>query len=566
MKTEKHTLIPVLIFLGALALFTAGLAGGEPLQIDTRFGLFVREMWQNGVGPYPQLYGLYYPDYPAGPTLLSYLAALATGAIDRFSLALPTAAAAAVLLTVTWLIGAGEQSRFPRRGFAAVLLALCSIEFLHIARISSLDLYPAAAAAVSFLLVLRSAGDGRWGRCGFLALCFLAGYLARGPLGVVIPATAALAACAALGKFRPVPAIGAMAAAVLGVLWYLWIGLAERLGGEELVQLVESMQAGSRFESDRWPLYYFFDAAGSYAIAYPLGLLAALLYLWKSRRNLFRTPESGGERLVRALAFWMLAVLCGMSIPGTKHLRYVVSAIPPAALLAAMLLENPGAFRVPERLRDGFFRLAELLPLLLLAAFPIAVIIFALPPVSRALGGEVRLLPQLCWVLPGAALAVYANRSFRAPGRAAADRRLVNLAGAAFTFFVIQAALLEPVETATNSSIRFVAAAEALRPDGTEVYFYGLGPDGDENKYMFHVAPERYFFPRYLTDRKPKKRNPYTSRRSKLVSEAAAFPAGALIAARLDRWNRLQPELREQYETIASGRVGRRDAVLLRKR
>ncbi|MFA6715499.1 MAG: hypothetical protein WCS27_08985, partial [Victivallaceae bacterium] len=110
--------IAFFIFLASTGLFLAGLQNTEFVKINCRFGLFIHEMAENPLGPFPLLYGEPYCDYLSIHTYLMYLASL-LGGVTMLTATLPSALAAGGVMSLTYLIGARKSNKF---GLLAVLL------------------------------------------------------------------------------------------------------------------------------------------------------------------------------------------------------------------------------------------------------------------------------------------------------------------------------------------------------------------------------------------------------------------------------------------------------------
>ncbi len=562
-----------IVFCGALLLFTFNLASNEILMIDTRFALFTDEMLKNGIGPFPQLYGQYYPDYTSVPIILMAAFSLLLGETSQLSIAFPSAIAAAAMLAVT--CRTGTEFRSLHFGILAVLLSLLSVEFLNICRIASIDLFPALAAAISFFLTWRALDQEKKMPWAGILLCMFAGYLARGPVGVMIPLAAAAAPCIAQRRFKLFARLLAAALLLCGLPAILWLVWAYQAAGREFVDSVIKMQFASRFGSGKPLWYYFTNAAGSYAVVYPVGLLTAAVYLWHYRKQLRRPPVSRHETMVLSLILWMLFILLGMSLPGTKHLRYVVGVIPPAALLMALLLENPDRIPLFDRIGKLFFLLAKIIPAAVLAGFAALQILRI-----DAVAGVLRMNIPFDYSFPAVAapvpvLVLLLNRiKFTPP-----VRRLFLTGGAALSVLALHTGILEGMNQARQSSAAFVAAVEKFRPAETPLWFACLGPDGDENKYLWNVPAKQRFIPRYLC-KEPlldEKEEPLLDENSQMIFELKyRNPAGEelpppqsgdLVLVRLDKWIVEYDEaFRAAYEPLLTGRLAHRNAALLRKK
>ncbi len=544
MKNTK--VVQWLVFAGALLVCTIGLARQEILMIDTRFALFVHEMSENGIYPFPQLYGKFYPDYTSIPVILMYWSSLIFGKINWLTIVLPSAIAMAFIVMFVYKIGCRMYSHY--HGLIAALLMFSSWEILNIGRIVSLDAYPALAAIVGFYLLYTADEDKKYLRLWWLPVLMILGFLARGPIGVIVPTAVFVAYCLIAGRFLRLFILGASGAVILAGLLALWAWFSYRCGGDAFYKEFWYMQIGNRLSNVKPPWYYFADALGSYAITYPLGMAVLGTYIYCFRKKMFLLRQEPKIQKIQLLAVWMLIILVGMSVPGTKHLRYVTGAIPAAALLAALLFSNPDRLKFLTWLRRWAIRLFCAVPFFALIGLWIGAWILRMPEVIEKLDGVEISLPLMVpsMVLGVFCLAVICLRK----GIKRRDRNLMIVVIMVFTVVLARIMMVEPIAQFTMTSDKFVDEVETLRPDGQPLYFIFLGPDGDENKYMLHVERKRIFVPKYLNEGQP---------------DLKSLPAGTLIVSREDRWlKRVGEDDRNRAEVLAKGRIGRRDCVLLR--
>ena len=543
----KNTrVIQWLVFAGALLVCVAGLAKLEILMIDTRFALFVQEMSENGIFPFPQLYGKFYPDYTSIPVILMYWSSLLFGAVNWLSIVLPSAVCMAFIVMFTYKVGCRMYSSY--HGLTAAVLMFGAWEILNIGRIVSLDAYPALAAIIGFYLMYTADGEKRFRRLWWLPVLMVVGFLARGPIGVVVPTAVFVSYYLIRGQFKMLFAVGAAGAVILTGMLALWAWLAYRCGGDAFYGEFWSMQITGRLGSTKPPWYYFTNAVGSFAVTYPIGLAVLAIYAWTLKKSFFRFRPVPSVEKIQLLAAWMLIIILGMSIPGTKHLRYVTAAIPPAALLAALLISNSDRLKILTWLRRWLIRIAMLVPFVGLAGVWIAAWILKMPKIVEMINGvEIKLplfIPSM--VLSVFCLAVFCIRR----GVRRRDRNLLIITLMVGTLILGRIMIVETIAQYTMSSKAFVATVEELRPDGQPLYFIFLGPDGDENKYMLHVRRDRIFVPLYLNDS---------------GEQLKSLPLGTLIVSRKDRYLKYVDEtVRKRMEILAEGRIARRDCVLLR--
>ncbi len=483
-------ILPLLVFVLSLLLFLAGLARLDFLMIDTRFALFVHEMLENGATPFPQLYGRLYPDYTSIPTMLMALAALACGAVDMFSAVLPSAVAGALTVMMTFVLGRRLYST--RTGLAAALLLFAAYEWVSICRIVSLDLYPALATILVFYLLYSADADGKRLRLGWIPLLLVLGYLARGPIGTVIPTAVGVGYCLVRRQWLRGGAIAGFGAAIAGLMLALWTYWSYAWGGEGFYRLFLEMQFGNRFESAHPPWYYFTNAVGSFAATYPLAIAAVAAYLWQFRDRCLGWPAASPRlQRVQLLVVWVLVLLLGMSIPGTKHLRYITGAIPALALLASLVFFNPDHLRSITRLRRWLAPIASWMPAAGIVAMPVVWFILRLPAVAERLGAA----PAIPVIPVTAAFLLLAAAVLAVRRRGPSVRILAAVMALGVSVYLIRVGIVEPVDQARLESRQFTEQVEALRPDGAAIRFFCLGPDGDEHTYRICVDRARRFIP-----------------------------------------------------------------------
>ena len=573
--------IPLLIFFCALCAFTTGLYSAEIIRINCRFALFTAEIGQYGLGLFPTLYGKPYTDYPSTMVYFMYLASWGGRYINMLTLTLPTALAAAYLVMMTYLIGRKISKRL---GLYAVCFLFLSFEFLSIARAPNLDVFTAAATITAFYLMYSADLSGRpwcW-RLVWLPFCVAFSFAVRGPMGVLIPAAVIIAYY--LVNRRWMATLWSAIVCGLTALLCMWffLQLCAWQGGHNLLWLFFDDQILSRFGSTK-PFWYFFtNAAGSYALTYPLALLVIVVYGKKLCRQ--RPDEAKPhETLLRLLAGWILIVLLGMSIPGTKHLRYVVPVIPAMALLCGLLMLNFDHLKLFDWLKKYLLRAAEVLPFATLLAVVINFIVFryGLTPAVR--------MPFFMPILICGILCLLVILTFHKSKPS--YREMVLLAVAACTMVVIRAMIVMPVENAGESSRQFVADAEQSRRNA-RLHYYFLGPDGDELKYLVNLPAEKRFIGRYvippdprqqptdpeapasrgvlkLIDYFPNDRQTVFLPRYDIQDDIYAllqFPAEDCFLTRQERFDALPADLKKHFEVVAAGQLGHQDGVIFRRK
>jgi 4-amino-4-deoxy-L-arabinose transferase-like glycosyltransferase len=367
------------------------------------------------------------------------------------------------------------------------------------------------AAALGFV-VFSHARERRLDRVSYLGAFLFAALatMAKGPVGVVLPAAVLLAALAVTGRLRVLsrlPLGGGVVLVLAATLpWYVasfvrhGAAFTDELVFRHMIGRATSHLHDTNAGDDVSFRYYVWQLG--YAAYGWAGLLPAALAFWPAGR-----PGEGGragnrrsEGKVTALLWVALAFALFTAMP-TKFHHYIFPALPPAALLIGILLDDlagPSA-----RLGRGAIGAAALggAALVLLVARDLA---------SPGLAGEARLLNLVTYNYQRPWPDTYSARG--------------AIAAAGIAFAVITAALAVP--RARRWAVFGLAGA------GVVVALWGL--DG----YLIRVAPhwgQRELITAYLGARSSeadpigafnmnwKGENFYTGNR------VAVFPAGGKI-------------------------------------
>ncbi|MCL2524194.1 MAG: glycosyltransferase [Betaproteobacteria bacterium] len=460
-----------------LLLFMAGLWQQPFIGFESRFAVFAQEMLRHGPSWFPTTWGEPYPDYPVTGTLLIALGSLPFGAVTRFSAALPTALAAALNLVILYRLLAPHAKEW---AWLALCLQVMTVTFLAEARSISLDQMVATLTLLAFYLAYSADRTGQAPR--WLPLVLILGFCVRGPLGIVIPASAVISYYALSSQWRALLRFAIQAALLLALLWLALLALAWWQYGADFMKDVVRMQVAGRLEAQgrSEPFYYFTRSFGNYALSYPLAVLTLALLA----PTLLRQPQTPARQLVLALAGAALLILAGLSMPETKKARYILAATPALSALAAYSWVAAGS-RALRWLRAALASLFAALPLLLIAALVI---------IHRRSEYQDLSLILPCTVLAALQIALLiVRRKVEAPRRGA-----IYAGIAALAVWSAMVLVVEPVLLRKQDSSHFVAAVEAQRraQPGTLALF-GMTRDGAAIKYLVNadadLAPQ---FPR----------------------------------------------------------------------
>lgn len=542
---------PLWVFFLSMAFCCSGLLNMEITRINCRFALMTGEIGVYGTGLFPTLNGAYYTDYPVTLVYLMHLASLGGRCINMLTLALPTAILASLTVTATYLVG--EKVRRDLGFFAAVFLFF-SYEFINIARAPGIDMAVAASASWMIYFLFSAEHDRNWKYYLGVPFCAVAAFAFRGPFGLVLLDAALAGYFLATLNWKKILAAGVASLILSVLLLYLGYLAIHKAGGEKLWGFFYNDQIASRMEAGKWCLYFFADAAASYALTYALGLA---VFAFSLKKLLIpRKDERGAVKFLRRIFGWAILPLLILSIPGTKHLRYASCVIPALSLAAAwgfMNFDNNVWF---ERGKKLLLKVCALLP------FVCTLAAAAMIAISWVLFGKSRFGLVAFGIMMILLLLFIRNRY-------TAEKRLLLLGAVFFSLLVSQ--IISPFDAKCQNAADFVRRAMPFI-EGKTLYFYRLGPDGDEHKFMVNLPPEKRFVPRYL---QVVIHDSYRERgmfRSWGEADAAAqLGPESVLLARIDKLEPLAPDddlkaLSEKYEILQTGKMGHRHYVLFRKK
>jgi len=339
----RQHLTSISIFFLSLFLFTWGVSGSEITGFDSRFYLFAKEMWHNGLTWFPTTYGQPYPDYPVISTLIIYFIAKLFGGLNKFIAVLPSALAAAWMVVLTYRIGALHDRKW---GFAGVCFMLMTLMFIKCARSISLDVYPAMFTAWCFYLVYVPRIKRSLFNPGLkIIILLILSFAFRGPIGLVMPAGVVCSYYALNREWKKLIIFGVVALITLLLCTSALLAVAYHVGGDAFMQDVIRMQVSGRIDNPYWPIYFYFtNSFSNYALSYPIAIVVVLWCsldaFFASRKDALlkhrsRTQKTRPGYLLLMLIAWTLVIMIGMSIPDDKKARYILAMAPAIALIAA---------------------------------------------------------------------------------------------------------------------------------------------------------------------------------------------------------------------------------------
>ena len=519
------------IFLIGVVIFTIGL-NPEFIGYDCRFAVFAQEMLRNGPTFFPTTYGQPYPDYPGTSTFLIYLVSLPFGKVTPFTAILPTAIISAFILVLIYRIGATHSKQW---GIFAVFFALFTIDFFSYSRSISIDQYTTLTTTLCFYLAY-SADIYKRHRClWFMPMLFMAGFSFRGPIGLIIPAGVICAYYLYNRDFTKFTIIASLSALLLVFCSFALLTAAKYQGGESFMRQVIQAQVTGRISdgANHWIGYYFTESFARYAISYPFAVIViAVLY-----KKIFRR-ENDDYRLLGSLIIWIFVVLIGMSIPGTKKIRYVLPTIPAVALVASYMF----VYRSNEK---NILSGAKKIFLYYCSWFPLGTAVVI--PVLWAARGKFGFLSEIHFITVIViaiilAIAVWVlNQRFKD----SAIRDVAYTAIGTVTFILIIVGINEPINYYYNNTQPFVAKVETLRSQQpSEIIFYKIYPNSEAIKFMVNL--DKPIKPHFICD----------------ANDIINYSIPAYFIALKDDFDTLPNDILPCTKCLDSGKIGRDDCVI----
>lgn len=466
------------IFCLSLMLFTFGLTRQEVVGFDSRFYLFALEMWRHGISWFPTTYREPYPDYPVTSTWLIYFTAYLFGGLNKTVAVFPSAIAAAITLTLTYLLGALHSKRY---GFYAVLLLLMTITFLKCTRSIALDMYPTMITTACFYVIYSADFLKKSQRIKFICPLLLLGFAFRGPIGLIMPAGVIFIYYLINQNYRQLIITSFYSLSFLLAATFTLLSLAYYVDGLDFARAVLNMEILGRMNNHYQPFYFYFtNSFNNYALSFPLaclvsgGIIYDVVVLKKSNEML--------SFLLKLIA-WTMIIVIGMSIPGDKKIRYILPAVPALALLAAypFVSENQQYFSC---LRYIFLRLFLFAPMLFLL---IINIIFSYAK-KQFVHINLADLPLIFFLLMMQLVNFYLIFSSKMTSTVR-DMIMVFLVTVCFiaAYFVA----VEPIELYIDRAHDFVTTIEKDRlQNKAQLIFYKERADGLAIKYLINTSQE----------------------------------------------------------------------------
>jgi 4-amino-4-deoxy-L-arabinose transferase-like glycosyltransferase len=314
--------------LAAAAVLLLVSLGAAPLErAEIYFVDAARAMVESGDYLVPRYRGEPFFDKPPLTYWLMAASFHAFGFTLTAARLVPVAAALGLLSATAWL---GRLVFDRATGLAAAAVLASTLLFLSFGRVAMSDMLLALCTTLALALALEgetAAGPRRWGTALALGIVLGLGFLAKGPIALLLPGLG-IATWAWQRRRLPLRAaectLAIAAFALIGLTWFALV--YRRLGAAPLEYffLRENLDrfAGETYDAGRSPAYYL----GAYlAVGLPWSLLFPLAA--------FRLPR--GER---AILVWLALMAVPLSLARGKIDYYLLPLAPAASLVVARFL------------------------------------------------------------------------------------------------------------------------------------------------------------------------------------------------------------------------------------
>jgi 4-amino-4-deoxy-L-arabinose transferase-like glycosyltransferase len=346
----------LLLLTVCACLFLLNLGGPSLWDLDEgRNGTAAMEMYESGDWIVPKFNGKLRSHKPA---LLYWLQATAYGvfgAINEFAARLPSALAA--MLSVLTAYELGRQLFNPGTGLLGGLVLASSTLFCASAHFANSDALLLTFTTATLLLVWIGATQHRRVVLAAAGVTIGLAVLAKGPVGVVLPAAVTFAFLIGTGRWRllfdPVWWVTGFVCALVALPWYVLVTIDTRMEFlHEFFGTHNLERALTPMEAHGGPPWYYLAVVMIGLVPWSAFLGGAVWYgAWSTVRKPWcrvRAMWSGArddeaEQSVdayRFLACWIMVYLLAFTLAATKLPNYILPAMPPLALLIARVLDR----------------------------------------------------------------------------------------------------------------------------------------------------------------------------------------------------------------------------------
>jgi 4-amino-4-deoxy-L-arabinose transferase-like glycosyltransferase len=368
--TENQRYRVYLCVLAVLLYFPALGSRDFWAPVEPRYAQIARVMFAKGEWLVPTLNGELYTDKPILYFWLVLIASKIVGAVNEWTVRLPSAMAGIGFVLAAYAIGRDFFSA--RVGFIAGAVLATSIRVFWEARWAHVDMLFSFFFTLTMYFAARSLlGKGKPAEVLYAYLFLGLATLSKGLIGVVLPGLIFVAFMVARRDWRLLAGarLGPGIAIFLLVVapWFLLVNGATEgkwLNDFIYVHHLQRYIAGS---GHRQPFYYYFQTLPVDFLPWTVFLLPALL-TYRSYRNLSREP------VTILFVLWFFVIFLFFSLSDTKRDLYLLPALPPLGFFIAKYIDGLIQNRLPQ---STLFRALTSIFFHLLWAGALAVPVFA---------------------------------------------------------------------------------------------------------------------------------------------------------------------------------------------
>ncbi len=299
--------------------------------VEPRYAEIARVMLARAEWIVPAVNGELYTDKPILYFWLVLAGSKLAGAVNEWTVRLPSALSALGLVLTTYFLG--RDLLGPRIGLLGAVVLATAARVLWEARWAHTDMAFAFFFTLSLYFFSRAV-LGKGAPKEFLLACALMALatLTKGLIGLVLPAVIVAAFIVVRREWKAflqwrVPS-GILVFLLVAAPWFLSVSLATE--GKWLGEFIftHHIQRYTSGLGHRQPFYYYF-------VSFPADFLPWTVFLppaiWAYRSRLKLLKEPGAL----FLSLWFMAVFSFFSLSDTKRDLYLLPLFPPAALFAA---------------------------------------------------------------------------------------------------------------------------------------------------------------------------------------------------------------------------------------
>lgn len=530
MQLKRDSL--VIFFLGSI-IFTVALKP-EFINIQARFVLFAQEMLRYGPTFFPTIYNIPYPDYPATSTFMIYLVSLLFGKVTPFSAVLPTAFTSALILVVTYRIGTIRSRKW---GLFSVLSLVSTYLFFSESRSISVDQYVSLATVLCFYIVYSACIFNKHRRLCFIPLLQVVSFSFRGPMGLIIPTAVVCSYYMWQREFKKLIIMILMSLCVLTLCSVGLLVAANFQAGEEFAKkVIMAQMAGRMVHSNKSYLYYWYNCLYSCTVWYPLAIVVMITGFKQIVKR-----EDDNYVLLGYLIVWILIILIGMSIPASKHSRYITPIVPAISLVSSYLFVDSSSKGILFEIKKAFLSACSFLPLL--ACLATAGILFF----GRFFGLTVNVHYIIALALLSGLTIIVITKKKRL--KAVSERDMTFAVVGVAAFIIINIGVTEPVSVALESTMPFAEKMESLQRERQgQIVFYQTGPDGEDIKFAANY--DRPIKPAFI----------------KNSNDLLKQPSKTYFISRQKTFDDLPKVVTEKMRVEFYGKIGHKDFVVFTRR